>query len=230
MKKILALVLCLCCLLMLNTAALAAGELSITQKKLITTEGEASALFVAKVENVGDEGCYVDTKGKLVAFDANDDPVISEDYVSTTPSGLYLAPGEWAYVGNSLYESALKTSTVADYKFSLKTSEYGSKYEKLPCEGTIVFDKNQKYDNGIVVTFTNTGSEITGETVVVAALYDQNGELMFVNYDYNDSVGVHPGSTVSVFLNIFSDTVASFNNAGLTPTTVECFVYMEVEE
>ena len=76
-------------------------------------------------------------------------------------------------------------------------------------------------------TFTNTTDEILYDYEMVAALYDQNGELLFINTEVVSGIGVHPGSTITVRLYIYEDIVMYFCREGLTPTTVDALVYCE---
>ena len=92
MKRIFALVLALT-ICLFSAAALAEGKLTVTEKNLIEFDGSDVAYFFAKVENTGDDAIGVGT-GKLVAFSADDEVLISEDYVSTSPNAAILQPGE----------------------------------------------------------------------------------------------------------------------------------------
>ena len=113
MKRIFALVLALT-ICLFSAAALAEGKLTVTEKNLIQLDGSDVAYFFAKVENTGDDAIGVGT-GKLVAFSADDEVLISEDYVSTSPNAAILQPGESLYVREWLWESALASSDIADY-------------------------------------------------------------------------------------------------------------------
>ena len=103
MKRIFALVLALT-ICLFSAAALAEGKLTVTEKNLIQLDGSDVAYFFAKVENTGDDAIGVGT-GKLVAFSADDEVLISEDYVSTSPNAAILQPGESLYVREWLWET-----------------------------------------------------------------------------------------------------------------------------
>ena len=90
--------------------------------------------------------------------------------------------------------------------------------------------------NGVIVSFLPHANRKNKENVyivfsydyeIVAALYDQNGELLFINTEMVSGIGVHPGSTITVRLYIYEDILMYFCREGLTPTTVDALVYCE---
>ena len=135
MKRFFALVLALgVCLF--SVTALAEGKLTVTEKNLIEFEGSSNAYFFAKVENTGDAAIGVGA-GKLVGFSSDDDVLVSESYVTANPSSVILQPGESLYVSDSIWESALETADIADFKFSMDTEDYVSEVTFVPCEATL---------------------------------------------------------------------------------------------
>lgn len=213
----------LCCAAVVSAEA----EITVIDKILITTEGDWTGDFFAKVENTGDSGAYLEYGGKLVAFSDDDEIIISHDYVGSYPTRLYLESGEYGYIKCAIYEDALETSTVADYRFSIKTSNYGDTYAKLPSEASIEYVGGKSDDNYLCVTFTNESSEMLYDFYITAALYDQNGGLIFVGGDSYSAVGIHPGSTITVKLYIDDDDVAYFERNKLVPTSADSIVYIE---
>ena len=87
-------------------SALAEGKLTVTSKNVIIKIGDDSGIFVAKVENTGDEPIYYDN-GKLVIFSADDDILVSESYIYSSPSNIFLKPGEYTYCYDFLWDSTL---------------------------------------------------------------------------------------------------------------------------
>lgn len=179
------------------------------------------------MQNTGDAAGYADYKGNIVLFDAEGNIILTENYVHTKPSDVYLEPGEYAYVCESIYDDALDTAEVADCQFSIKAVDDGEEYEKLASEAKIHFEPDEEDDNYVDVTFTNTTDEILYDYEIVAALYDQNGGLLFINTEMVSGIGVHPGSTITVRLYIYEDILMYFCREGLTPTTVDALVYCE---
>lgn len=229
MKRFLTLLMTLCCVMALATTALADAKISVTDKKLITFEGDWTGYFFAKVENTGDTGTYVGWDGALVCFDSDDNILFTDGYISTCPGAIYLEPGETAFIKNSVLEMELEKSTVADYKFSIKADDYGYSYTRMTAEATLSYEGADSYDNYIYVTFTNTTEDVLYGLYAVVALYDQNGALMFVDYEYTSSFGIHPGSTVTAKIDIDKALVNYYTRELLTPTTAEAVVYVEKE-
>lgn len=61
--------------------------------------------------------------------------------------------------------------------------------------------------------------------VVVVALTDSEGNLVFVNSNYVGIIGVHPGSTITVDMSINSDFVEYYRAHGIEPASIEAHVY-----
>ena len=55
------------------------------------------------------------------------------------------------------------------------------------------------------VTFTNTTDEIIYGAYVVCAIMDRNDNVVYVDRDRYNNLGVHPGSTVTLKMYIDSD-------------------------
>lgn len=233
MKRFTAMLLMLC--LLLTTAAFAEetapkAQITVVEQRFITMEDDGRGFFFAKVQNTGDAAGYADYKGNIVLFDADGNIILTENYVHTKPSDVYLAPGEYAYVCENIYDDALDESAVADCKFSIKAVDDGEEYVKLTSEAKIHYEPDEEDDNYVDVTFTNTTDEIIYDYEIVAAMYDQNGELLFINAEMMSGIGVHPGSTITVRMYIDEDIVMYFYREGLTPTTVDSLVYCELED
>lgn len=226
MKRVVTVLMVLLLVVSFTSPAFAAAKMTVVNKSLITFEGDWKGYFFAKVENTGDAAGYLEYGGKLVGFNADDDIILTENYVGSYPSRMRLEPGEYAYIREYFLENALKTDTIADYKFSIKTEDRGSDYTKLPCEAKLEYSSASKYDNYINVTFTNTTeSTLYGFAVTVAA-FDQKGELVFVEGDSTSSIGVHPGSTLTLKLRIDSDLAEYFQRKDIKLTEVDAFVYV----
>lgn len=226
MKRILVVLLVCTLLFSLAASAIAEAKMTVTKKNLIAIEGENVAYFYAKVENTGDSAGYIEYGGKLVGFNASDEIILQEDYVGSSPSNIKLAPGEYAYVSEYIVADVLKTDTVTDCKFSIKTEEYGSDYSKIPCEAKLELSEDE-YENYVYVTFTNDTDSILYNFAITVVVCDQNGELVFVDGDYTSSIGIHPGSTITIKAGIDSDLVRHYAKNEITPTTVEALVYIE---
>jgi hypothetical protein len=212
----------------MSGSALAEGKITTVQKNLYVFDGDDTGYFFAKIENTGDTAIGVDS-GKLVAFSADDDIVLSENYILASPSSLTLKPGEYAYVSEFLWDSALQEYEIADYKFSMGSTAYGDQYETTPCEVTYDLNGAESYDNYVYVTFTNTTDALHFGYYVVVALMDAGGNLLYVDANDNGYIGLHPGSTVTIKVYVDSDLIQYYEDHGLQVTSADAMVYYAVE-
>ena len=228
MKRIVALALFV--VLLLSSVAFAEGKLTITEKSVIIKIGSDSGYFFAKVENTGDEAVIYDS-GKLVIFSEDDDILETENYVSTYPGKLILQPGEYTYVQEFLWSSALKDATIGDVKFSVTTRDnWGTEAASVPCEATVDPLTSNSYDNYIYVTITNNTEETVYGYYVVVALHDQDGNLVFLERNNYDALGLHPGSTVTLKIYVSNDMIEYYEANGITVDSVDALVYQVAED
>lgn len=219
-KKAIALLLVVLCF---TTTAFAEGKLRATEKVFIVYNGEG--YFFAKIENVGDAAVSTGY-GDLVAFDEDDEIIFSTSYVSTSPSGVILEPGESLYLEESVWENALKETPVADYKFSLPAASDGRTITRFPSEASFeLTDEEYSYENYICVTFTNSAEEPISGFYISAALYDADGNLIYVGTNQISNVAIHPGSTVTAKMSIDSSIVSYYRENNITPASANAVVF-----
>lgn len=225
MKKFVALILVFS-LLFCMAVAVAEGKLTVTEKNVIIKTGRDSGIFVAKVENTGDAPIYYDN-GKLVIFSTNDDILATENYVYSSPNDILLQPGEYTYCYEFLWSSALKGEKIGDVKFSVTADNRGYSYEKLSATAELeIPDTGLFTSNYVNVTFTNTTDDVLYGVYVVVAIMDEDNNLIYVDRNSYDSLGVHPGSTVTLKMYIDSDYLAYYKTNDIKPTDVEAMVYI----
>lgn len=226
MKKrsvILAVLLCMCSV----TTVYAENKLSVTKKNLIELE-KNTGHFYAKVENTSDVPMAIGS-GNLAAFNENDEILTTVDYVSAYPSGIVLNPGEHVYMHEYIFEDALEDNDIADYKFSIETRESGSEVERIPCEVSLDLSGADSYNNYIDVTFSNTGETVNYGYYISVALYDENDELIYVDGQSYENIGIHAGSTVTMKLYVDNDLLEYYNANSITPKTADAIVFLEKE-
>ncbi|NLM85734.1 MAG: hypothetical protein GX171_03470 [Clostridiales bacterium] len=211
-------------------SALAEGKLTVTSKNVIIKIGDDSGIFVAKVENTGDEPIYYDN-GKLVIFSADDDILVSESYIYSSPSNIFLKPGEYTYCYDFLWDSTLKNAKIGDIKFSVTSDTSGYKYEQIPSTAVLELPGNKLFTyNYVNVTFTNTTDEILYGAYVVAAITDNDNNIVYVDRQNYESIGIHPGSTVTVKLYIDGDYINYYEINGINLDNVESQVFYSTEQ
>ena len=211
-------------------SALAEGKLTVTSKNVIIKIGDDSGIFVAKVENTGDEPIYYDN-GKLVIFSADDDILVSESYIYSSPSNIFLKPGEYTYCYDFLWDSTLKNAKIGDIKFSVTSDTSGYKYEQIPSTAVLELPGNKLFTyNYVNVTFTNTTDEILYGAYVVAAITDNDNNIVYVDRQNYESIGIHPGSTVTVKLYIDGYYINYYEINGINLDNVESQVFYSTEQ
>ena len=225
MKKLTVLIASLL-LIALCTAGFAEGKLTVTSKNVIIYAGKDSGVFVARVENTGDAPLYYDN-GKLVIFSEDDDILATENYIYSSPSDVLLNPGEYTYVYEFLWSSPLKNAKLGDIKFSVTSDSRGYSYQTIPATAVIDMPGGNSLNNYVNVTFTNTGSDILYGVYVVCAMMDENDNVIFVDRNSYDSLGIHPGSTVTLKMYIDSDLVNYYEQSRIKPTKVDAIIYTE---
>ena len=136
--------------------------------------------------------------------------------------------GEFVYVRDSVWESNLKNSDVADYKISFETRERGSELNLIPCE--TVFNFKGDFDNYIYVTFTNTSNDILYGAYVTVVLYDKEENLIYVDSNSYSSLGIHPESTVTVKQYVDNDMLKYYSTHHVEVEKAQAFVYISPDE
>lgn len=207
------------------SSAMAEGQRSITQKNLYVFDGSLNdAHLFARVENTGDEPINLDA-GQLVIFDKEDNIVDTSSYIRAYPT--YLRPGEYAYAEDWSFIDA-KSDDIGDYKFSISTTKISEETTYFECEASYdAGDFNSEYDDYIYVTFTNTTDQTVYGIYVVAAVLDEEGNILYVSEDCASSLGVHSGSSITKRISVDSDFAEYFQRKNIKPKTVDALVYIE---
>ena len=225
MKKLVAFMLVVI-LAFCTAVAVAEGKLTVTSKNAIIKIGNDSGIFVARVENTGDESIYYDN-GKLVIFSADDDVLVSGNYIYSSPSDVLLKPGEYTYCYDFLWDSSLKNAKIGEIKFSVTSNTRGNNYEQIPATAVLDLSGNESFTyNYVNVTFANTTDDILYGAYVVTAITDDENNLVYV--DRQDNMGIHPGSTVTVKMYIDSDYINYYEINGIKLANVEARVYYKL--
>ena len=210
--------------ILLSKTAFAGGNLNVTDKNVFIYTGKDSGVFSARIENDGDAPAGVDS-GKLVLFSENDDILETADYITAFPSRLVLNPGEYTYVREFLWTSDRKNQTIGDMKFSVGVTENGREAERILCESSYEISGSDSFDNYLYISFTNEAEQIRYGYYLVAALYDTEGNLIYVDNNQYEKVGVHPGSTVTIGLYLDNDTIEYFEANNIEIGSSDALVY-----
>jgi len=211
-------------MVLMASGTLAAGEISVDDKTAFIFPGKDSGYFYAKIENTGDAPVGIDS-GQMVLFSDSDDILETASYVNTYPSRLILNPGEYTYVSEFLWNSTLKNQTIGDVKFSISDTDRGRDVRQIPCEVSVDMKGSDSFDNYINVTVMNEDSDIRYGYYMVVALMDTAGNLIYVDENSYEHVGLHPGSTATFGLYIDNDIVEYFEANRIEVGAVDALVY-----
>ena len=134
-------------------------------------------------------------------------------------------PGEYTYLSDFLWNSALKNETAGEIRLSVESVESGTEPVKIPCEVTYQIDGSGSLDNYLYLTFRNDSDQICYGYYLEAALYDTEGNLIYVNSGRYENVGLHPGSEITVAMYVDNDTLTYFESNGIQIGTADGLVY-----
>lgn len=221
LKRLIAMLLLLVCIC--SSTALAEAKLKATKKNLIVLEGQNTGYFYAKIENVGDTAVSM-TSSDLVLFSEDDEIVLTDSFISTIPSGVVIAPGEYLYVNEWLYNENLKTMKVADYKFSPSKRDSTSVMNRLSCEVTLDLPGAESYSNYAHVTFTNTSDQKLESFYIIIAIYDAEENLIYVDNTSYSNIAIHPNGTITVSITVDKALMEHYARNNIVPTTVDAMV------
>lgn len=211
---------------MLCLSAYADAKLTPTEATLFIYDDDDDGYFFAKVENTGDAPAYF-RSGMLEILDDDGNAFITKNYVGSSPYGIYLEPGEFAYVRESIWDKALLETNVSDYNFTVSQDNWGTKYHTIPCDAEFYYSTESTYDNEMFITFSNDSGDLLHDIAVVAALYDENDMLIYVYSTSYGNIAIHPGGTITVMLDVNSQVAKHLNTNELTPARIDGFVYVE---
>ncbi|MBR4711114.1 MAG: hypothetical protein IKP10_03710 [Clostridia bacterium] len=229
----LALALALICLMV---PALAAGKLTVTQENFhVVNSYSIYGYAFARVENTGDKPVEY-SAALLEIYNKDGDTLASDTY--PTVHGKYLQPGEYAYL--SIYERVEGIDTyldVDDYILNVtgKSSSSGTRTLKLESDTATYTPDLQitKYSkrNRMECTITNRTGEPIYDLTVVMALLDADGNILDVeSHSLYSYVGLNPGSSITVRLDVSDAMREAYEREGLVPARVDAYAYAYLEE
>lgn len=221
MKHIIALLLAL---LLCASPALAAGNLEVTHSHLIDTGDYL--YFYARVENTGDADINTGI-GTLLLYDENEVEVYEDNFISTDPSGALLKPGQYVYVSTMVWGLPEGTEA-AYYAYTQAADNYGDSYLFLPAEVTssITYEEDA-YGNYFFVTLTNDTDAAVKNCEVNVAAYDAENKLISVTESSLYNLSIHPGSTVTLQVNVPQGTLLHCIHNDVRIETLDVQVYCE---
>ncbi|MBQ8313710.1 MAG: hypothetical protein IJX84_10990 [Clostridia bacterium] len=228
MKKIISLLLALCCTCV---SALAAGKVNVAQESFIHLADEYSNRYYcyAKVENTGDKPIKVNA-GVLEVYNAEGDAIHSSEWINA--HARYLQPGEYTYVRVNEYMDDL--TLVPDDHLLTVTGRSDNDYANVryPVETKLELGVEGDWAtyNYMYATVTNNTEETVYNLNLVMALLDAEGNILYLYNNGLYEVGLTPGSSLTFRQNLPSDFMKYFEANSLVPASVDAIAYIEIEQ
>ena len=191
-------------------------------------EGGNDNIYVfARVENTSDKQVTIHNP-LFEIYDANDDVIKSEDYLTCEPS--ILQPGESAFLYKNIWlDDGISANDVADYVLDLniKNEAYYT-ITRFPATVEFVENDDRNGNRGMIyATVTNDTEETVYNMRVIAALMNDKGEVLYVQSN-STNLGLLPGTSV-VFPIYVDSNIANYLKANdIKPASVDVIAYTEV--
>ena len=213
-----------------SACASAEGHISVTDQAFLELEQLGTVYFYARLENDGDAPVSPNY-GILKGYTENGDPVIDDSYIFALFGQKPLEPGESTYVKavfRDVYED------ITDYEFTMLSvsGDVGTQNieEIIPTETDlgldVIVDSTKRTARSYVeVVVTNDTDEIWDRTYVVAALYDEDNNLLCIADYYFSNIEIYPNTAVKLKVQISPNFINYFNAQNATISRSEVSVY-----
>ena len=227
MKKLLAVLLILC---VFCSSALAAGQLEVSESRVVRTcddYGTYEINVFIQVTNTGDAAVSLD---KADIYLTDETGAVLEDDTTYALYPPVLQPGEIGYITNWFYNvDAAIAEAVKGYSIDI-ASENDWLAEIVSVSHTAEYAEVESYDLLPVVTFTvtNTGADTVWNPVLVAIVRSTEGKILAMMDETAYNVGIPVGGTLLYEMELGSDDLTSWKDAGYIVGSVEVFVYSEL--
>lgn len=219
--------------ILIPVCALGAGKLTTTNENFYVVKSWSSlyGYVFMRLENTGNKPIEY-SAGLFEVYDENGDTLASDSYIRVY--GQYIAPGEYAYA--SVYEELkdVEENQVDDFMTTMTGKSTNGETMKFECETQYLPDyRTSRWSTADVMkaTFINNTDDIVYGITTVFALLDDADNILYVDTvsTYN-SVGLMPGSGLTMQCNVSDNVKEAYEKQGLKPTHVDAFAYVYVEE
>ena len=218
---------------LLSGTALAAGKLSVVQEKFIVMPYITyhAGYVYAEVKNTGDKPVEFNG-GLLEMYDKEGNSIESTNWIGCYPEVLSAGETGYAYASQSV-EAATETSFIDDYLLTITGKGVkGRTTAYIPVTNKQYLETIEPY-----WTYTNVSADLENTTdttlrefIVVFALKDAEGNLLYVTSCSPSYVGIKPGSSIEVLTSVDSAITEYFAANNIIPATVEAIAYVILEE
>lgn len=217
-------------LVLILPSALAAGELKVQSETLVVVPSYSDTFYgnlYAEVKNTGDAPVQL-ANGLYELFDKDGKVIKSDEYINMYPS--VLNPGENGFILLSeLVDEAKTKDYIASHKLTVTgTSSIDYKVERLAASDAkyeIVEDYSKRHVLSALVK--NDKTETANEPVIVFALKDDQGKVIYTIGTSTYNVGIPAGNTVLLKATIDDGFVKYMEENNIKPATLEAIAYTE---
>lgn len=232
MKRFAALLVALA-LLACAVPALGEGALNIAQENfyVIGSSSLYGYLYV-KLENIGDAPIKVDG-GELEIL--NPDGEVLASTTTLWRYAEYLKPGEYTYAYFTQRIDGIESADeVGSYTVTVNSKDTVDRESfRIPSESVFEDDVVEGYwtHDYMTTTFTNDTDQVLYDAVVVRALLDAHGNILYLDSDsmYNYK-GLAPGSSIVERRVLSTNFENYFAEAGIQPASVDGIAYANVPD
>lgn len=226
MKHLTSLILALILMLSLAAPALAEGKLHVDTENLLVITGYRNYGYCyARVTNTGDEALKL-SEGLLEIYDEAGEVLASTDRMIAYPD--YILPGESAYIKLNTELTNEQLPLVKDY--SLTVSEKSGRavnVYRLPAvtQYSPNVSAGLRAYNYLSATVTNDTDETVFGAIVVMALLDAQGNVLYLTTDILYE-GITPGSSVVFREDVGTNYLEYYANNGIEIAGWDTMAYL----
>jgi len=201
--------------------------LVITDSNFIYNRQSGISFFFAKVENKGSE--YLSLNNSVfTAYDRDGNVLFESPDITLTPGDLLIAPDDFAFISTMMFDTADTgwQEKTERYNVELNESTEGERYNRIACtEKHSLSTMYNLTQISLDVIFSNDTEDIMEETELVYALFDQEQNLMAVDYTCFPGMAFFPQSKIRQHVYIYTDIQEWMLQNNRTPETISAYLY-----
>lgn len=207
----------------------AGGKLEIVQENLhfVKSYSNYDLYLYAKVQNVGDREIKLNDS-VLEVYNANGEVVASKEYGDA--NAAYLLPGEYTYLEMVIYDQLTEEPT--NYKLTVvERTDKDTRNDRYPVTTDLQLGVEQGYRtvDYMYATVTNPTNETVYDMEVALTLLDDAGNILLMEDQMFFDMGLCPGSSMTVRIEIEEYMKDYFEENGLKPAVVDAIAFTEVD-
>ncbi|MDR1569660.1 MAG: hypothetical protein LBS72_04140 [Oscillospiraceae bacterium] len=232
MRKPLAFIAALLMVLCACTNAFAAGKATVTKETFYVVPylSRYAGTVYGEITNTGDKPVVIDS-GVYELFDVDGEAVASSSIYSVYPK--IIEPGDQAYFYiTEDVEGSTSSGDIDDYSVTIIGKSTSNEYKYLPVVAT--FSEGLEYNKSRIynykVSVENSTDSVQYNIEMVVALFDADGNLLYVDKDSAYGVGVFPGSKIEFKGEISSSIQNQLNASHTEVDTIVSIAWVDADD